>query len=577
MTHHYGAWILIAALALTACAPATPAPPSGAPQTGQGGARPAEPPGRTLVAAVRVEPATIASRPLQEARGVATYLSGRMFNASLALLDARGAPLPYLAETLPQLNSDSWRVAPDGSMETTYRLRANLSWHDGTPLSAEDFVFAWQVYAHPELGSARRLPMAAIAEVSAPDDRTIRIRWSRPYPDADTLTDRQAELPPLPRHILQRSLEEDSPEAFTNHPYWTREFVGLGPYKLQRWDVGTAIEAVAFDGHVLGRPKIDRIRIIFISDSNAALATMLAGDAHLAADAALRLEHALILKNQWGPMQGGDVLLHSNQWRAVHFQHRPELVSPRSLLDTRVRKALAHAVDRQSINEAVYGGVLEHADSMVSPKSDWGEAAQRAAAKYPFDLRRSEAIMAEAGYARSDGIFASPGVGRFQAQVKTNSASDNESEMSILAATWRQAGFDVQDAVLPAAQAQDNEVRSTFPGMYANNVSMGVAAMLNLTSLRIPSPANRWNGGNRGGWSDPEYDRLAEAFSTTLDRNERAQQVAQMVRIHTEDVGSISLLYRAHPWVFVSTLKGLDQVVPPESFMAWKIHEWTFE
>src|SRR2546430_12749011 len=52
----------------------------------------------------------------------------------------------------PELGTDTWRVAADGTMETAYRLRGQLAWHDGAPLTSDDFVFAWQVYATPELG-----------------------------------------------------------------------------------------------------------------------------------------------------------------------------------------------------------------------------------------------------------------------------------------------------------------------------------------------------------------------------------------------------------------------------------------
>ena len=60
----------------------------------------------------------------------------RALNAGLAINDERELPHPYLAEALPELNSDTWRVFPDGRMETAYRLRPNLTWHDGRPLTA---------------------------------------------------------------------------------------------------------------------------------------------------------------------------------------------------------------------------------------------------------------------------------------------------------------------------------------------------------------------------------------------------------------------------------------------------------
>ena len=64
-----------------------------------------------------------------------------LFLANLGGTDVHGADYPVLAASLPTLNTETWTVFPDGRMETTYRLRPGLTWHDGTPLVAEDFVF----------------------------------------------------------------------------------------------------------------------------------------------------------------------------------------------------------------------------------------------------------------------------------------------------------------------------------------------------------------------------------------------------------------------------------------------------
>ncbi|HEY1333424.1 MAG TPA: hypothetical protein VGF31_04140, partial [Myxococcaceae bacterium] len=63
--------------------------------------------------AIRVEPSSIATRLLQAA-GVGLYLPKRMFNAEIARLDDHAVAQPYLVEALPELNTDSWRVLPDG-------------------------------------------------------------------------------------------------------------------------------------------------------------------------------------------------------------------------------------------------------------------------------------------------------------------------------------------------------------------------------------------------------------------------------------------------------------------------------
>ena len=553
---------------LVSCGPATPAAPTG-PQSGPGAT---SPPPRTLQAAVRLEPSSVAPRAFIQA-GVALYLSKRMFNAGLSYLDPNAIAHPYLAEALPQLSTDDWRVLSDGRMETIHRLRANLSWHDGTPLSAEDFVFSWRVYTRPELGQANLPPFTSIDEVSAPDDRTLHIRWNRLYPDAAALVERDREFPPLPRHLLQTAFTTMDAETFINHPFWTRDYVGLGPYRLTRWDPGTAIEAVAFEQHVLGRPKIERLRITFIQDTNATLAHFLSGELHFAADGALDVEQVPTLRREWGDL--GGVELHPNQWRSIVFQQRPELAAPRAILDPRVRKALAHAVEKSAINDAIYSGNSLLADFMIPPVALYGAAIDRAIPKYPYDLRRSEQLMNEAGFTKgNDGMYASA-EGRLVVESKTNASSDNVSEQQVVASEWRRAGFDVQEAILPAAQAQDNQVRSSFPGLYTFNTGLGVSALLNYTSERIPRPENRWQGGNRGGWSNESYDRLAASFNTTLDQSERERQAVEMARIFADDLPAISLFFRTQPWIYVKGLTGL-QLVAPESNMSWNIHTWEF-
>jgi peptide/nickel transport system substrate-binding protein len=184
--------------------------------------------------------------------------------------------------------------------------------------------------------------------------------------------------------------------------------------------------------------------------------------------------------------------------------------------------------------------------------------------------------MAEAGFTRGpDGFYTSSTEGRFITEAKTDAAADNVAETSILASGWRDAGFDVREATLPAALTQDGEQRSTFASIFTNNTTIGEPTVIGFTTAGIPRSDNRWVGTNRGGWSNPEYDRLAQAFNTTLERNERAQQLAQLARIFTDDVPSISLFFRTQPWAFVAALRG-PRLVAPEANMAWSMHEWEF-
>ncbi len=570
--HQLTGLLALAVVALSACAPARTVAPA---QTGAGSAPASAEPGRTLVAAVRVEPDSVAARPPRGGGLAALNFSRRLLNAELTLPDERGEPRPYLAEELPRLNTESWRVFPDGQMETTWRLRPGIVWHDGVPLVAEDFVFAWRVYSPPESGGSGAPPFHAIREVTAPDDRTVLIRWHRPHPDADNLAGYDRDFVPLPRHLLESSFQPSDPESFANRPYWNREYVGLGPYRLDRWEPGSFLQVVAFDQHILGRPKINRIEVRFIADTNTVLAGMLAGDIHIAADNAIYLEQAATLRREWGD-RGGSVILVPSLWRATAFQLRPEFANPRAVLDGRVRKALAFTVDKQSITDSVYHGVEPVSDFMISPSSKWGPAVEGAAAKYSYDARRGEELMRDAGFARAaDGLYASPGEGRFRAELKTTASPNWEAEMTIMAAEWRKAGFDVQDAVLPQAQAQDPELRMTFPAMFTSTTSLGERAMLLYSIAEIPRADNRWRGGNRGGWVNAEYDRTLDAFSTTLEPAERAAQVAQLARIFTEEVPVIPLLFNSLPAAHVAAVRGPGPTAP-EALLAWNVHEWEF-
>src|SRR5438874_12689839 len=141
-------------------------------------------------------------------------------------------------------------------MATTYTLRPNLTWHDGKALTADDFVFALRAYKAPG-AIFDPVPQDRIEEVLAPDPTTVVFRWKTLYPEAGAL--RSSMFEPLPRHILEGPLEQQTSDELVGLSYWSRDYVHLGPYRLEHWEPGSHMDAMAFDGHALGRPKIDRI------------------------------------------------------------------------------------------------------------------------------------------------------------------------------------------------------------------------------------------------------------------------------------------------------------------------------
>jgi peptide/nickel transport system substrate-binding protein len=531
-----------------------------------------------MVLAMRVEPVTLSPRPLQ-ATGIKFKVGARLFTAGLDMNDDRGVARPYLAEALPQLNSDSWRVFPDSTMETRYRLKPNLVWHDGTPLSAADFVFSWKVFTTPDITAATTPPVGFMSEVTAPDDRTLIIKWNRIYPGAAALQASQGtptDFPPLPRHVLAAAYDEANWDAFGAHPYWTRQYVGLGPYKVDRWEPGAFIEGSAFERHVGGRPKIERVQIRFLGDANTTLANLLSGTVHMASDDGVAFQQAAVAKSEWAKNGGGSIVVTGDIWRAVYPQFRPDMLTASALADLRVRRALAYALDKQAVADTVYEGEGLVTDAPFAPNTDFHAAADRVVAKYPYDLRRTEQLMSEAGYARgADGFYTSPSAGRAAMDLRINQSASYEKERALMAALWRQAGFDVTESQLSAAEAQDNQARSSYPGLYTFSTGQGESALRTFSSSQVTRPETRWAGTNRGGWTNPDYDRLLDALNTTLEREQRVQQVGQLMRILSDQLPAISLYYDLSPIAFVSALTGPGPVAPDTSgLVGWNVVDW---
>src|SRR4051812_6210389 len=187
---------LTAILAITSCAspsapPASTAPGGGAPAPA---AAPAAPK-RITIALAREVGALV--------RGFGGGLSSDagaardMAHDYLVQIDVNGALIPRAASSVISVEDGSWRVNPDGSMDTTWKLRQDVKWHDGTPLTADDVIFATEAFKDPQAtppdGQANRL----MDSMTAPDPHTLQIHWSAIYVDANQAPN----LTPLPKHL----------------------------------------------------------------------------------------------------------------------------------------------------------------------------------------------------------------------------------------------------------------------------------------------------------------------------------------------------------------------------------------
>ncbi len=524
--------LFLLVLLVVACAPA--ARPAG--QSSSSASAPAQPrPQRALNAVIRTEPFDI----LDVASG-RNRITVALFTADLAGLQ-QGVPTPVLAEAAPELGAESWKVNADGTMETTYRLKPNLTWHDGKALTPEDYVFAHKLTAQRiEWGlsssSINLLEHRTIASVTAPDDRTVVIRWRGPYPQAATPS-----LTAMPQHILGPVLDQGS-EALGSHPYWTTQYVGLGPYRLTRWEPGAYLEGTAFAGYVLGKPKIETVRVTWAADENATLGRLLAGDADIALDDAIGLAQGNVLKRQWAADNAGKLILSPAWMRHIQVQFRPQVVNPVAVTDLRVRKAIAHSIDRPGLVDALVDGLGIPTDNIGVPNTSYYPRIQQAATKYPYDPRQAEQYLQEAGFSRGRDGFWTGASGRFSPAVLGIAEGQEGQETTVVVDMLRRVGIDAQLTLVPGAMLQrDDEMKSTFPALRTNYINGEDQIVARLLTAEISGPDNRWGAKNKAGYANEQHDRLYQEWRRTLDAGARTDLMIQLVKFYSDELPVIPM------------------------------------
>jgi peptide/nickel transport system substrate-binding protein len=111
----------------------------------------------------------------------------QLANGGLSDVDGAGRLRPQLGEAVPSTENGLWKLLPDGRMEMTWKIKPNARWHDGTPLTAGDLVFTTTVDQDPELPILRHAGYQSLESVQPVDDRTVLVKWKRPYVDANGL------------------------------------------------------------------------------------------------------------------------------------------------------------------------------------------------------------------------------------------------------------------------------------------------------------------------------------------------------------------------------------------------------
>src|SRR5205814_5614702 len=111
---------------------------------------------KTLTMAVEEQPTSVIlyGRPGEGGSTSATWERWYIFHGGLTLADDEGNVVPAAAAKVPSIDDGDWKVNQDNTMEVTWRIRPDVYWHDGTPLTADDFVLGFEVIRDPRLGVA---------------------------------------------------------------------------------------------------------------------------------------------------------------------------------------------------------------------------------------------------------------------------------------------------------------------------------------------------------------------------------------------------------------------------------------
>ncbi len=557
--------LFLALLLLASCAAPAPPSPGQSPNYASSGRVTSGP--KRIVAATRNVPSFLYYR-LHPGPTAGAEEIGDLLHSGLVVMDDASTLRPQLGEAVPTLENGRWRVAPDGTMETTLTIRPGVQWHDGTPLTAQDLAFTLEVSADRELGILRHVGFDSIASFAATDDRTLVVTWGRPYIEADALFSTKFALP-LPKHLLERAYQENK-ASFFDIPFWTDDYVGAGPFRVREHNRGNYLIAEAFDRYVLGRPKVDEIEVRFITDDNTFVANILAGSVDFSLGRGPSLEQAIMVRDQW---PNGRVEFKSlDSWLTVYPQFLN--ASPSVVTNPQFRAALLHAIDRQEMVESIQYGLVPVADGNISPNHPQYRQIEPSLVHHEYDPRRAAQLLEGLGYRRGgDGAWRDAAGNRLAVQIRGTTVLDILPKATLSVADyWQRLGV-ATETDIRSSRAADREWQVTFPAFALQRQTGSTRFLPNLRSTQARLPENGYNGLNVARYMDPEMDALIDRYVTTIPIAERTQVVAEIMRRITGNVIWLTLFFDTEPALINNRLVNV-RPRGEDSNHAWNAVEW---
>jgi peptide/nickel transport system substrate-binding protein len=425
-------------------------------------------------------------------------VGGQIFDA-LVKKDEHFNLRPWLATSWEQPDALTW----------AFHLRDGVRFHDGRPLEAADVAWTIRSMIDGTLITAKSGAFASVDKVETPDRLTVVVRLKHPY--AGLLFNMSDGL----FGVVPRGSGKD----LGLHP------VGSGPFRFVSAVQDKEIVVERNADYWAGAPRIEHIRFAVVPDAITSALELEKGSADLASnvvtlDMVHTLESVANLKVESGP---SSVAIYTN------FNVHDPL-----LKDKRVRQAIACAIDRQEIVDAIWRGQARLANTLL-PAGHWAAASDAEMTLYPHDVARAERLLDEARFPRGkDGV-------RIRITLKTSTDETTRLMAAVLQQQLRAAGIRL-------------EVRSAEFGTFYSDVTKGAFQMYALRWIgsnedpdifRYAYGSNAFppKGANRGRYANARVDALLVNAAAEMDQTKRRDDYVEVQKILADELPGIPLWY----------------------------------
>jgi peptide/nickel transport system substrate-binding protein len=481
--------------------------------------------------------------------------------------------LPQGARALPTLQDGTWVLRGEGKV-LTWKVKPR-AWHDGRPVRCADYLFTHALAQDDRVPVVVRDLTRRIAGVRCtdrPNGLDVVVEWRERYAYANqTITEHGA----LPRHLLEplyRSNPTRMNEAgFGNDPKVT---VGDGRYRLVEWRKGSSLTVEAVPNHpISGTPAIKRVTWRFIPDTNALVATMLSGAIDAISTIGISFDQAVQLE-RLGAGRFKVFYEPGLVWEHIDFN-----LSNPLLKDIRVRRAIAHAVNRDAIVQQLFQGRQPVSHTYLPTRHPgYTDRVDR----YPYDPDRARRLLQEAGFFPDlDRTLRNAAGQRLVLELNTTAGNRLREQIAqIIQEDLRRVGIAMTIKNYPArVLLGDVTNKRSFPGMvmYAWILSPTSDCDSLYTSDGIPRAENGWSGQNYPGYANPAMDARCKAASREIDEGKRNRLLNETAVIFSRDLPALPLYVRAQVAAAKAGLQNFVAVQLSGTYETWNVHRWTWE